>query len=220
MRQRNSMKKILTLIFCMITAPLWIKPAEPTTLFLGTIKFPTTINNEQSTDFCVYYKGVKLKTDWDKHNASTQFSFIESRYAQTLYILICKNFGYKIDLDNTIDYLKITDSNYLCYELQAKRIYDQQDTLISFSWDCTPCRLNDKVIPENTVIFLFNPDLIEGLAVHNWDTNQAMRLIPTIKINQEASAADLLKAVTIAQLTALDLDAIHAKESSEKNKKV
>lgn len=213
------MKKSVFLIISIFCIQLKaIDPLEPTTLFLGTIKFPKAFTNN---DLCLYYKGIKLAAEWDKNNASAQFSFLESKTSQNLYILISNDIAYHADSKNTIKHLELSTKSYLCYELQATRIYDENDTLISFSWEAKECDLNSNIIPENTVIFLFNPDLVEGLQVFTWNKNQAMRLLPTIHVIDTEPREDLLvRSMTIAQLKALDLDNIHTKESTIKNSKI
>lgn len=210
------MKKLIFLLACVINFQLQaIEPLEPTTLFLGTIKFPEELNNN---DLCLYYKGTKLATEWDKNNLSSQFSFVESKLSQTLYVLVCNDISCKADKDNTIQHLHVIGDTYLCYELQATRIYDEQDNFTSFSWDSKEIKLEDGIIPDNTVIFLFNPNLVEGLLVHTWNKNQAMRLVPTIRILNTATSKEIIRAMTIARLKAVDIDTIHAKECVKKNR--
>ena len=190
---------------------------DPTTLFLGTIQFPHDLNNN---DLCLYYNGKKLETEWDKNNLSVQFSFLESKTSQLLYLLICDEVKYQTHpQNNTIQYLKITNDNYKCYELQATRIYDDNEVLISYSWNCSKCELEQGIIADNTIILLFDPTLVEGIQIHTWSKNQAMRLLPTIKIINSATAKELARALAIARLTAVDIDNLHAKESN-KNKKI
>lgn len=212
----QSALKIFTALAFLSCLQLHTETQDPTTLFLGTIKFPKTLNN---SDACLYYKGSKLKTEWDKNNLSTQFSFLESKSSQTLYVLICNNITCFTNLSNTVQHLCLIENQYRCYELQAIRVYDDHDQLTSFSWDCQECDLENGIIPENTVIFLFDPLLVDGLLVHTWNKNQAMRLIPTIKICSSATSAELVRAMTIARLTSIDIDTIHAKEPA-KNKTV
>ena len=69
---------------------------------------------------------------------------------------------------------------------------------------------------DNTIILLFNPNLVDGIQIHTWGKNQTMRLIPTIKISNTATVKELTKAVVTARLIAVDIDSIHIKESSKK----
>lgn len=208
------MKKLIHILAFLSCFQVYTEPQDPTTLFLGNIKFPKALNH---TDLCLYYKGQKLNTDWDKNNLSAQYSFLESKTSQTLYLLICNNVACHTKLSNTVQHLQLTDELYRCYHLQATRIHDEQQNVTSFSWECEECDLENGIIPDNTVIFLFDPFLIDGLQIHTWSKNQAMRLIPTINISNNATAQEIVRAMTVARLTAIDIDTIHVKETT-KNK--
>ncbi|MBI2353205.1 hypothetical protein HYV11_03135 [Candidatus Dependentiae bacterium] len=214
------MKKLLHLLLSIIIIPFIVKTNdffEPTTLFLGTIKFPSILIDHN--DVCLYYKGKKLATEWDKNNSSVQFSFLETKASQQLYLLICNDITCQANNQNTIDYLQLKNNNYLCYDLEATRIYDENDNLINFSWNAKECCLTKKVIPENTIIFLFNPDFIEGIQILSWNKNQVMRLIPTIYINNQISNQEIVQSMAITRLNAIDIDTFHSKkETMPKNR--
>lgn len=210
------MKKIislLTLTSFIFFAPLVLtSEQEPTKLFMGTIQFPENIENN---DLCLYYKGQKLTTEWDQHSFSTQYSFLESKYAQELYILICHDITHQTNQDNTVQYLQAASENYKCYKLSATRLHSENNNTIEFSWDISDHELDNKVLPDNTLIFLFNPQLIEGLQLHTWNKKQTMRLIPTIRITNNTTSKELLRTMTIARLQAIDIDTIHKKETAK-----
>ncbi|MBM17760.1 MAG: hypothetical protein CL947_01670 [Epsilonproteobacteria bacterium] len=210
------MKSFLyTMLLC--TIQLTFSCEEPTKLFIGTIEFPANINN---TDFCIYYKGKKLNNEWNQSKLSAEFSFLESQYTQTLYILISNNISYQTQDDNTIHHLQLQDNFYKCYELKAQRSSHEESKSICFSWDLSNKQLKEGIIPDNTIIFLFNPLLIEGLQVHSWNNNQTMRIIPTIKIKQTVQEQELLRTMTIAQLKAIDINTVHTKDKKSKNKSI
>jgi len=208
------MKRLIATLALISCFQVYTEVQDPTTLFLGNIKFPKNLNH---TDLCIYYKGQKLNTDWDKHNLSVQYSFLEAKTSQNLYLLICNNITCHTTLTNTIQHLQLTDNQYRCYHLQASRIHDEQEKLVRFSWDCQECELKNGVVPDNTIIFLFDPHIIDDIQVHTWSKNQAMRLVPTITISNNATAPEIVRAITIARLTAIDLDTIHIKEKTTKN---
>lgn len=208
------MKRLIATLAFISCLQVYTEPQEPTTLFLGNIKFPKSLNH---TDLCIYYKGQKLNTDWDKHNLSAQYSFLEAKTSQALYLLVCNNIACHTKLGNTVQHLQLTNDQYRCYHLQATRVHDEQENLVHFSWDCQECELESGIIPDNTIIFLFDPYLVDGVQVHTWSKNQAMRLIPTITISSTATASEIVRTMTIARLTAIDIDTIHIKEKN-KNK--
>lgn len=209
------MKNFIKLLLCLSYIQLYANSIDPTTLFLGSIKFPETVDND---DICLYYKGKKLTPDWDKNNLSVQFSFLESKTAQSIYLLICNDITYQTQpQSNTVLHFQATNKNYICYELRAKRIYDDLGSLTDYSWDYHEYKLENNIIPDNTVMFLFDPKLIENIQIHTWNKNQAIRLVPTIKIVHSATHPELLRTMTIARLTALDIDTLHIKDSSNNN---
>lgn len=205
----------LRLTAFLIFAPLTCCEQEPTKLFVGTIQFPKQLNNN---DLCLYYKGQKLTTEWDTLSSSAQFSFLESKYAQELYIVVCNNFTHQTDTKNIIQHLQVTDKSYKCYKLTATRIYNEEKNLIQFTWDIVDYVLCNNILPDNTLIFLFNPELIDGLQLHTWKKQQTMRIVPTICINNQATSKELIRTITIARLKAIDIDTIHTKEHSKSKK--
>ena len=179
-------------------------------LFMGSIQFPEKLTD---TDLCVYYKGKKIVTEWDNSSLSSEYSFLESKQLENLYILISENISFETDNDNTIKNLKIEDDRpYLCYKLTASRVIDEGGNPGDLSWNDEIMEIKDGAVPENTIIFLFNPDLIDKVQIHNWKKNQNMRLVPTIKIKKDLTSKELIAAVTIAQLKSVDINLIHEKE--------
>lgn len=208
--------KIAILLAFISCLQVYTEPQEPTTLFLGNIKFPKYLNH---ADLCIYYKGQKLKTDWDKNNSSVQYSFLESKTSQSLYLLVCDTIEYTTKL-NTIQNLKLTNDQYRCYHFQATRVHNCEEKLVHFSWNCQECELENGVIPDNTVIFLFDPYLIDGVLVHSWSKDQAMRLIPTINISSSATNSEIVRTIAVSRLTGIDIDTIHTKEKSKNNSSI
>lgn len=203
--------KILLCIFNLLSINIIaLATQDPTKLFIGTVQFPTTLD----FDLCLYYKGQKVDTDCSKKDPHVQFSFLESKYTQEMFILICENISYHTE-NNTIQNLRVTDNSYKCFKLSATRIYDNHNDVVGFSWDAQECELEEKIVPDNTLFFVFNPDLIQGLSVQSWKTDNTLRIIPTITINQIASAEQLKRAMTIARLAAIDIDTVHKKNNHQ-----
>ena len=64
-------------------------------------------------------------------------------------------------------------------------------------------------MPDNTVIFLFDANLIEGLNVKSWPQNSNARILPEIIIKKSIDQQVISRAIIIARLAALELDTIH-----------
>ena len=178
---------------------------EPTKLFLGNIQLPTNI----TSDLCLYYKGQKLPTKQETKETNVQFSFLESKYAQEVYIVICDALLCKANDNNTIQHLEVNNDQYTCYKLQASRLTDEDDN-IQCSWSINQQKLPNNIIPDHALIFLFNPHLIEGLHVHQWKSDNSMRILPTIKLKNIPSK-ELTRIMSIKRLSAMDIDALHSK---------
>jgi hypothetical protein len=97
--------------------------------------------------------------------------------------------------------------------MQAKRELDLelQQTL---TWEILPHHLINGQIPHNSLIFLFDPELIAGLKIQSWKPENIFRIIPTLVIHPSASVEQLQRAMIIARLASLDIDAIHSKANS------
>lgn len=185
---------------------------DPTKLFLGSIQFPETL----LFDLCLYYKGQKIPTESDDNQASAEFSFLESKYTQELFILISENISCKTSENNTVNHLTNCDKNYKCYHLSAHRV-DGPSGKAACSWLMKKHQLHENIIPDNTVIFLFDPKFVEELEVNYWDKNSTMRLLPTIHIKDTISSKELSRAMTVARLKAIDIDGLHTKSTPQKS---
>lgn len=207
------MKKLLYFFF--ITSYTLLHPSsdDQTKLFLGAVQFPEPL----TYDLCLYYKGKKIPVEWDKNDKTAQFSFLESKQAQDLFILISDNISYKTNENNTIQHLQASTNHYKCYKLQATRSYDDNNELSDFSWNVQEYVLHQAVIPDNTLIFFFNPSYIEGLLIHSWSKNNTMRLLPTITISPSITSKELGRAITITRLAAMDIDILHTKTAHQQS---
>ncbi len=197
------MKKIFYLLMlCSLSLPS--HTSDSTKLFLGSIKFPEHIHG----DLCLYYKGQKIQPEWSSNNTVAQFSFLESKYTHEMFILVCDNISYQTSQTNTVQCLQAAD-NYQCYKLLAQRTENEQG-FTECSWSVQKCTLENNNIPDNTFIFLFNPTFIDGLQVQTWNSDNTLRVLPTINI-KSIQTKDLTRTMTIARLTAIDIDLLHSK---------
>ncbi len=180
-----------------------------TKLFSGSIEFPYKLKY----DLCLFYNGQKL--DFEENNTSSfmQFSFLDSSKTQLVYFIITNGLTCCTSESNNVNCLCVLDeSSYICYKMQAKRELDQDEQQI-LTWEILPHQLSNGQIPHNSLIFLFDPELIAGLKVQSWKPENIFRIIPTLLIHPNATVEQLQRAMVIARLAALDIDAIHSKTS-------
>lgn len=179
-------------------------------LFSGSIEFPLKSNY----DLCLFYNGQKL--DFEANNTSSfiQFSFLDRKETQTIYFVITNELTCCTKESNNVQCLCVTDeSSYICYKMQAKREIDDEQHHV-LTWEITTHNLHNSQIPQNSLIFLFDPALIAGLKVQSWKPENIFRIIPTLVINPTATIDQIQRAIIIARLAALDIDAIHGKTDS------
>lgn len=207
-------KKMLLIFSCILMIWNLNYSHNETKLFSGSIEFPCLLNY----DLCLFYQGQKLEFEHSSASPFIQFSFIDSKDVQTVYVLITNNLTCCTQESNTVECLCVVDnSSYVCYKMQAKREFFNKDEDQMLTWDICEHHLDNGQIPANTLIFLFDPSLIAGLKIQSWKPENLFRIIPTIVINPTASTKQIKRAMTIARLAALDIDAIHAKSNSLTN---
>jgi hypothetical protein len=183
---------------------------DDTKLFSGSIEFPVKLNY----DLCLFYNGQKLDFEANSTSSFIQFSFLDSKDTHTMYFIITNELTCCTKESNNVQCLCVTDeSSYICYKMQAKReIDDEQHHLLT--WEITTHSLQNSQIPHNSLIFLFDPALVAGLKVQSWKPENIFRIIPTLVIHPTATIEQIQRAIIIARLAALDVDAIHAKTDS------
>lgn len=184
--------------------------SDETKLFSGAIEFPYKLNY----DLCLFYNGQKLDFESNNTSAFMQFAFLDSHKTQTLYFIITNELTCCTKESNNVQCLCVVDeSSYICYKLQAKREIDQDEQHL-LTWEIISYSLNNGQIPENSLIFLFDPALIAGLKVQSWKPENIFRIIPTLVIHPTTTIQQLQRAMIVARLAALDIDAIHSKNNT------
>lgn len=183
---------------------------DETKLFSGSIEFPYKLNY----DLCLFYNGQKLEFEANNTSSFIQFSFLDSKYTHTLYFIITNDLTCRTSESNNVDCLCVVDeSSYICYKMQAKREIDEDEHHL-LTWEITEHHLHNGQIPHNSLIFLFDPTLIAGLKVQSWKPENIFRIIPTLVIHPTATLQQLQRAIIVARLAALDIDAIHSKPTN------
>lgn len=184
-------------------------PENQTKLFSGSIEFPCNLEY----DLCLFYKGQKLDFESNSTTPFVQFSFLDSKDTHTVYLVITNGLTCCTKESNNVDCLCVADtSSYICYKLQAKRELDEDEHQL-LSWDISQHNLDNGQLPQNSLIFLFEPTLVAGLKVQSWKPENVFRIIPTLMIHPSSTMQQIQRAMIIARLAALDVDAIHAKST-------
>lgn len=175
-------------------------------LFSGSIEFPY----HTDYDLCIFYKGQKLDFETNNNAPFVQFSFLDHKNVTTVYLVITNALTCTTSESNNVNCLRVIDDNaYVCYKLQAQRNFEKDQE--ELSWNICQYTLPHNQIPHNSVIFLFDPTLIAGLKVQTFKPENVFRIIPTIMIDPHANIDQIKRAMIIARLASLDIDAIHAK---------
>ncbi len=203
---------------------------EPMAPFIGDIVFPCDID----PDLCLYYKGNKIQLDINHDKKSKRigqsltkkdlvkivpYAVNEARSTQKIHLLICDR-PLPSSYDNTINYLYVPEGvSYKFYTLTAMRKYDQDKVAQGYCWHVTQEVLPaDKIIPDNTIIFLFKADYIAGLDVKVWPLNSNIRILPTILMDQNIDREDITQAIIQARIIGIDFDTIHKHHLSNSSK--
>ena len=220
-------KQIILLTFLGTFGSLFAGPKslleyeEPMAPFVGDIVFPSDID----PDLCLYYKGNKIQLDINHDKKSKRlgqfiapkelikivpYAFNEAKATQKIHLLICQRPEFA-SCDNTINYLYIPqDLSYKFYTLTATRKYNSEGLADGYCWQVDEEILSDdRIIPDNTVIFLFRADYISGLAVKSWPLNSNIRILPTIVMHQNIDPDDIARAIVQSRMIAIDFDTIH-----------
>lgn len=228
--------KIIVLTFFVTFGSLFAAPnslldyEEPMALCIGDIVFHTDID----PDLCLYYKGNKLQLDinHDKKlkklgEAPTKkelvrvvpYTLNEAKAIQKFYLLICSCPRFASD-SNTITHLHVPKNiTYKFYTLSGVRKFNKDTGVDECLWTVTQeTLLDDRIIPDNTIIFLFNADYVEGLEVKSWPLNSNIRLLPSIVMKQTIDPQDIVRGIVEARMIAIDFDTIHHRHAKNATK--
>ncbi|MCX5923807.1 MAG: hypothetical protein NTZ68_00055 [Candidatus Dependentiae bacterium] len=203
------MQKIFLFLLSMslVTPQLLLTSYENPKHFSGSIEFPV----KMEYDLCLFYKGQKLEIEQSKTSNIVQFSFLDSKETHTVYFIIAPALACCTEEANTVKHLQLPkECEYICYKLKAQRdeIDDKHELL---TWKIEDHELENRIIPQNSLIFLFDPKHIAGLKVQSWKPENVFRIVPTLVIDPTATMHSIGRAMMTARLAALDIDAIHGK---------
>lgn len=181
-------------------------------MFLGKVVFPEKI----VPTLRLYYNGKNLTTDTKKNEEykTVPFSMDESLWVQDLNILICSKVSYSSENNNITNLRVPTSEPYKFYALEATRAHNEVGKEV-LSWKVSEEELENNIIPDNTIIFIFDPQLVEGLDVPTWNKEDQMRLLPGIVMDKKTTVNDFVRAMNIACLSGMDVDICHQKAATK-----
>lgn len=190
-----------------------IEHHEQKKLFSGSIEFPYHMD----FDLCIFYKGEKLTIEQQRFMPAVQFSFLDSKDTHTMYLIVTNAVTCCTEIANTLQSLCITpEYEYICYKMQASREFGPDDQIV-LTWDIQDYVLEKNIIPHNSLIVLFDPKLIAGLEVQSWKPENVFRIVPTLRVLPSAPIQAIERAMRVARLAALDIDAVHAKKMNSQS---
>lgn len=202
---KNTILVLLSIMHVSTIVPMEVRDHKK--LFSGSIEFPFKMD----FDLCLFYKGEKLAIEKHTTMPVIEFSFLDTKETHIVYFIITNAITCCTEIANTLQSLQIMpESQYICYKLQATRELDEDEHML-LTWDIQEHTLKQNIVPQNSLIFLFDPKLIAGLKVQSWKPENVFRIVPTVLINPRATMHELERAMMVARLAALDVDALHAK---------
>ncbi len=209
---------------------LLLEYEEPRVLCTGNIIFDTHVY----PDLCLYYNGNQLQLDVHQDKLSKKlgtqttkkellkivpYSLYQAKAIQRFHILICLRPQFASDF-NTVTYVHVPETiSYKFYTLVAARKYNDNNEVDGCMWTVTEEALSpDRIVPDNTIIFLFNADYIENLETKSWPLNSNMRLLPNIIMKKTVQPEDIARTIIEARMIAIDFDTIHHHHEKSMNK--
>ena len=227
---QKAVTKILFLTLCAFfqvvfsAANSLLEYEEPMTLCTGSINFNTPIDADVCMhSICIYYKGNKIELDMNhdkkikkigqqglKKDPIKMVPYIlnEAKATKQLHVLICCAPQFSTEM-NTVHYLFVPHGvTYKFYTLTAARQFS--NGIEECTWKVDQENLSqDRIIPDNTIIFLFNAEYVEGLQPKSWPINSNARILPTIMIKKIMNTQEIMQAIMTARLAAIDFDPLH-----------
>lgn len=204
----NRKVHILILIAITLVLAQWTNVAH--TLYVCNMQFPRSIKSIPSVR--AYYTGNKITGTVNNENKQVAFNIPSYQKNNALYILITEQINWDAE-ENTIKYLK-TDSHkpYKCYKLIAQQYnsFDKKNNTNDY-WHVEEISLEqDGRIPDNTIIILFNPHLVESLSGGNSVTLPSIILYNDI-LDRIGTEEQLHINMQELLLSSIDIDSIHKK---------
>ena len=182
--------------------------------FMGRIVLPASVQEE----ICIFHKGKTIEVDVqkDEQSAFYLFSFLESKSTNVFHILIASELSFSTEPNtNTLKYLQVLpDMPYVFYKLQGKRFYNNFGQLEYYGWDIESKQLPESgIVPDDTLIIMMSPELLEDLESKRWDIETNTRVLPDLVISPDFSPEQISKMLARSRMASLDLQSLHKNTS-------
>ncbi|MFC1842625.1 hypothetical protein ACFLYU_03135 [Candidatus Dependentiae bacterium] len=192
-------------------------------LFVGNILFPQTIT--KIPQISLYRRGLKIQAETENACKKVQFTISEDKECKRFYVLITPYLQPQIE-DNTVKCLKIEAAQ--SYKLYEIKLFVTQDTRAtstftkntqkskeSYFWQIRERKIReDRAIPDDALIVIFNPDYVEKLEGGN-DLELPKIIIKNNVLELAGSEKKLQAEADELLMASLDLNILHTKPTSE-----
>jgi len=197
----NRKVQILSLGLMLLMFGSWNSAAG---MYVGAVQFPRTLKKIPSLP--IYFAGNKIPCNLSNESKQITFNIPSYQRNTPLYILVTEHIQWNAE-ENTIKYLKVNTSQPYKLYLVSPQKNNEQGVLWETQEQALDC---DGKIPDNTLIIVFNPTLVEGLEGGNSIT--LPRLCTYSNLLERIGTEEQLHAMTeFLLLAALDTDSIHKK---------
>ncbi len=179
-------------------------------MYVGSIQFPRVL--ERVPAVRVYFAGNKIACSINNDSKQTTFSIPSYQRNTPLYILVTEYVQWNAE-ENTIKYLKtnINKSYKLYLATPHKSLPGKKREDTEAHWNIQEITLDtDGKIPDNTIIVVFNPNLIDTLEGGNSITLPKLHMYNDI-IERVGTEKELHAMTEELLLASLDSDSIHKK---------
>ena len=103
---------------------------------------------------------------------------------------------------------------YTFYKLQGKRFYNDFGQLEFYGWDIESQELPEGgIIPDDTLIVMMSPELLENVEAKRWDIETNTRVLPDLVISPDFSPEQISKMLARSRMASLDLQSLHKNTS-------
>jgi len=211
---------ILFVLISMISSQTlcWDMYSLDKNLFVGNIIFPQNVKNVPQ--IFLYQRGLKLQAETDNASKKIQFTITEEKKYNKFHFLITQYVHPKIE-NNTVQCLQIgKKQDYKLYKLELVEIHDPQKSSTKKGsdfchWEIKEKKIGpEKIIPDDTLIILFNPAYVEKVeGGNNFELRKICIKSDLLKL--AGSEEKLHDEVNELLMASLDLNILHTKPTAE-----
>jgi len=205
----NRKVQLLILSIASLISGPWA--TELLAIYVGNIQFPYIVEKVPSVR--AYFAGNKIACSVNNESKKTTFSIPSYQHGTPLYILVTEHVHWAAE-ENTIKYLTADIGKpYKLYLVKPHRLSpNKKGEMNEVCWDIQESILDlDGKIPDNTVIVVFNPKLIDTLEGGNSITLPSLCVHSNIFECGVGSERELHTMAAELLLSSIDSDSIHKK---------